>query len=1326
MNPLQSRLAALRRRLRFVILWRGLTGLAALLFACGVLAGVLDWGLHLPGLVRGVLLVGTLAGAAFVGFIYLIAPLWAKVDDLSLALQVEDHYPILNDALASTVQFLKQGGDEDTSGSAALRREAVKRALRMAQGCDFNDVVDSRGIYWTGCGALASATMALTLVFFFPSLAQTALWRFIEPFGDHSWTQITLEGCPHRVALGLPYVIKGRVDGIVPADAKIEVESRAPEDADGLTKNDRMAVPIKQDAETPTGKFETALDMTQQRSKFRFRVRAYDAVYPPRGWHEVDVVPPPQLAMLDGLPSPQIELHYPAYTDLPSPEKLSPGIQHVDAVAGTLVKLRAAVDRPIARAWIEYRPDNPQAKLALALAPLGYAGCLERFAMTVGGHAVWGTIPARIDAEGMRLAVDFMPWVNGLYVLHVEDSEGLGRPYEWRVNVLADPLPLVNLERPASNQDVLDDAEITLQASAADEKYAVRSVYLEYRLREGEGKWVDSSPSRLPFYEYSGNDAKQQRISVDRRWSLKGLGKPGQILVIQACAEDFNNVVAFRQPGRSHEIELRIVTRGELVKKIDERLQQFQQELVRVQQMQKEALEKLQEIKEKKDKPGTRINQEIVEVEEKQKQIQARIGTPEEEGLRAELKRMKEMLRDNKMPPSDVQARLKTLDSELERIMQQDLQHIEPNLMEARREAAADTKPPTPSKEAKEAKGAKESKAGKESQAKENPKDKGPLEKALKHQKNAKKSLDELVKFMAPWADLQQVKGTARQMQEKQRDLRKAAEGLADKKLALDNEKAELDKQKPDPFDPQKLEERKQEVKQAQDQLKKDLAKTAEAQNDLSVQAEQFLKTMEDAQKKQAEKGDAKTAELLKEAHDIANKGLLPEKMREAEQQLKAQKPNDAVEKQNESIENLDKVIGALEERRDDKLAKLMKDQRKEEAKLDKLRDDQDRLQKKVREEKKAIDELAKKQKQVEDKLANNQGDPNKLKAEKEQLGEEMKKHKRFLERLAEEQRKLQKEMKEEARELAKLQADQASKELNRAGEALERAADQMEAGEAPEEALDEAKEHLDKAQAKLQESQDELAREQLARIADHLRGLKERQDGLTEESVRLHKAAIEKTKHWTDKLLSSLKNNARTQKLIGQETDSLKDKLKGAKVFEHVLVRAAKAMDEAAKSMEKRFENGVNRLEALEKEEMAAELKSQEETLRWQNEAGRRLTRLLDSIKNEQIAKRPPKKKEKKEEKQNPDEEKGGMRPGDGIPDIAQLKVLRDEQGEVLERTKDFAKRHPAFPMLDEGQKDRMAEIQAELTDIQGEQAVIQRLFEELTPAPERKGDNP
>src|SRR6516165_4948912 len=214
MNALQSRLAGLRRRMRLVVVWRGLTILLALVLGCAILAGLLDWRLHLPSLVRALLLVGTLGGAGYLAYRYLLTPLWGKTDDLSLALRVEEHYPILNDGLASTVQFLEQPTESETSGSPVLRREAVQRSLRLAQGCDFSEVVDRRGIIWAGGGALLGGTIAVLLFFLSPGLAWTGLWRFLEPFGGHSWTQLAIENSgkqPQRVALGKPYVIKGQV-----------------------------------------------------------------------------------------------------------------------------------------------------------------------------------------------------------------------------------------------------------------------------------------------------------------------------------------------------------------------------------------------------------------------------------------------------------------------------------------------------------------------------------------------------------------------------------------------------------------------------------------------------------------------------------------------------------------------------------------------------------------------------------------------------------------------------------------------------------------------------------------------------------------------------------------------------------------------------------------------------------------------------------------------------------------------------------------------------------------------------------------------------------
>src|SRR5437588_11111373 len=117
---LRSRLAGLRRRLRFVVLRRGVGWLLTAVLLAAVVAGLLDWHWHLPSLVRAAFLVGTLSAAVLIVYRYLVRPLASRADDLALALRVEDRYPALNDALASTVQFLDEPADSEARGSASL------------------------------------------------------------------------------------------------------------------------------------------------------------------------------------------------------------------------------------------------------------------------------------------------------------------------------------------------------------------------------------------------------------------------------------------------------------------------------------------------------------------------------------------------------------------------------------------------------------------------------------------------------------------------------------------------------------------------------------------------------------------------------------------------------------------------------------------------------------------------------------------------------------------------------------------------------------------------------------------------------------------------------------------------------------------------------------------------------------------------------------------------------------------------------------------------------------------------------------------------------
>src|SRR5205814_8384517 len=118
-------------------------------------------------------------------------------------------------------------------------------------------------------------------------------------------------------------------------------------------------------------------------------------------------------------------------------------------------------------------------------------------------------------------------------------------------------------------------------------------------------------------------------------------------------------------------------------------------------------------------------------------------------------------------------------------------------------------------------------------------------------------------------------------------------------------------------------------------------------------------------------------------------------------------------------------------------------------------------------------------------------------------------------------------------------------------------------------------------------------------------------------------------------------------QKGLGRETASLKEKLKGAAVFELMLETTAKGMRQAATKMIARKEaarkpppGGV-----LEKDQLAAEGKVQAQTVRLQQEASRRLQRLIDALKPDAgVAMRPKKQEGKDGEKEGEKRPKGGI----------------------------------------------------------------------------------
>ncbi len=1293
MNPLLSRLAELRRRLRLVTTFRGGCWALAVLVGSLAVACLIDQAVYvrnnrdLPGLIRALFLVGILGGTGYVTYRFLLKPMRSRTDDLSLALRVEDEYPVLNDSLASTVQFLQQ--KEGTPGvSPVLKREAVQRAMRLAQGCDFNKAVDTRGAGRASMALVGALAVAALFLLWNPGLALTSLARLADPFGGHRWpghlpqTQLEIT-FPARVGYGQKFIIRGQVRGVIPREATIEFLGLSPS-------------PQKFKIDAASGRLNAPIDMTQQRQNFRFRVRAGDAVSPKEGdWHSVELRHPPTLAPLGGKTSPQLVVHYPRYTGLLSPQTLAPGSGNVEGVAGTYVRLKAAADRPLARAWVEYRPTPPfvgqdkdgkdravPPEVWCCLAAFGPRHPIHTIAATAGGNAVWGRTYGKIAEGGKEFAVDFQPWTRGTYLLVLEDAEGLARTYEYDANIIPDPVPRVVFERPAGSMDVLPSAEIGVRVLAEDEVYAVKSVYLEYRRKGKDGKFLDRGPTRIALYDHRAAGAaypqllaglagtpvplvgpdlrlRPKRLQAGTRWSLEGLVEEGDTLVVQACAHDFNDVVAFNHPGRSAVIELRVVSKQQFQAGVDDAQARLRDELVRLREMQEKALEKVVAAEQQwratgKLRPEDAV--EVAEAEQLQKQIQERIGTKPDEGLRGELAKLRQDLRDNKVPHSGAEQRLKAVQDELNRLAREHLPEIEPRLTNARKdlENRPNAKPPAA-------------------------KEKGDLDRARGHQEEVRQSLNDLVKYLDTFGDLQEIRGRLRNMIDEQRQLQKETEEL------------ELNTRKNAAKQPQPGKTNLTDEQEAQRRT------LAARQNNLARKAQELLDTMKDMAGKRALK-DPQNAEKLQKAAEIGDeqKGdMIASHMRDTARKIfdpmgevKQPELNRAIGQQEEAAKILEKMANELQEGRDAEIERLLKKQKAEAKNLEELKDRLERLRKKAKD----INKIA---------------DPKEKKAAQEKL--------------AEEQRQLQEEVEKKARELARLQAPQAGKALNRAAGKMERAARQLDAGEDPDMDQQEALEQIEEAEQKLRDAQEqteeELAREQLARIADQIKGLKDRQDAALAESQRLHKAMLRKG-NWTHALLNSLEDNGKAQQGLAKETESLKAKLKGAVVFELIMEKTVKAMEKASEGILKRKEGALKRplADALEKEELAAENKVQQRTEKLQQEASRRLQRLIDAVKPDpNVAQRPKRKDENQQAKkqdpkkdgQEPKQAKGGL-PGDGIPPIAQLKALRAEQQEVNDRTREFARENPDNAKLNR-------EAQAELESLREYQERLFELFQKM-----------
>jgi hypothetical protein len=443
-----------------------------------------------------------------------------------------------------------------------------------------------------------------------------------------------------------------------------------------------------------------------------------------------------------------------------------------------------------------------------------------------------------------------------------------------------------------------------------------------------------------------------------------------------------------------------------------------------------------------------------------------------------------------------------------------------------------------------------------------------------------------------------------------------------------------------------------------------ELSKLAARQGEARDQLGRLERKMEQMSGRLGE-SDPVAADALRDAVDSSRRAGTSEQMARASSNIRQNQVGAAQDAQNRAVEDLKQMLDTLENNLERDLAKIVQKLKEAEAKLADLRSRQSELRRRTQQAESMSDAAERR---------------------------------RELEKLARQQKELEQETARLAQQLRRLRAEQAGRTSSSAAERMAQAGSQMEQGEGDQAQAEEQKvlEDLEKAQREVadarREAEAQLAMEQLARIGDTLASLYERQKAVKEETVRLDQAR-QGQPTWTRAQLASLRTLAQSQEVVRQDTDKAREVLTAAPVFALTLARAISNMERA--------------VERLAERQADAETQAAEQT------AADRLAQLLDALKQDSGSSG-----EQQQQGGGGGGGGGGGAPRDGIPPIAQLKMLRSLQIEINERTRELGERAEREQKLSPAQ-------QKELTDLGEEQGTLADLVRALT-EPADEGDNP
>jgi len=1179
-DALKNRLTELRRHVRRLLWVNGLAWLVAVLIGSMAVVGTADWLFRFSDAgVRLILSLSIITAASYVAYRWLIKPLLVRLNDLDLALRIEQLHPELKDSLASTVQFL-EGSKNPAVGSPALQQQVIDETIYRLDNIEFDQVVQSAPVRKIVFAATVVTLITACLVGWNRAEAGIALKRMVLPFSDINWpkqTELRLLDSdlktpltpdkPLRIAIGETLGIHAEnLRGPLPADGLVHF--RFPNEQ--LSTQKLSPITLKDNSGEEREVYATSLMIVE--GPIQFRVEAGDDRDMP--WHTIEAIIPPNLEEL------QVTLSPPEYTRQ-APVQLPAGSGHVEGLLGTRVFLSARADKPLA-----------DASLHLAQEPQ----------------------PLQIQSDGVSFTAEFEITQEGeqSYWLSFRDreaqDEGESRHYDLRGMI--DAVPAVEITLPANNIRVTPEALVPIQINAKDD-WGLNEIRLAHHLTRSaaEAESENEPPQTILLFTA---ETRPQNQTVEYELNMADYKlQSGDQLTMQAEATDAYDLGP-AHVGQSMPRVLTIVSAEDKKQELADRQADIMSDLEAARQQQQIAQQQIRELKIQLAETEE-LRPQDVDTLQRAEMTQRRTAkklTDEDSGVASRAQQLLKEIRDNKLEDDETTRRMEKLDAEINQLKKNRLPRIEEELTNIRKRAGADLETAPSEKKPDDRQAAEQQES---------------LAKVEKDQQIVLESLDETLKEMARWRN--------------HRDLARELDDLIASQEELNKESNELS--------------RRTLTKSAMEltaQEKSDLKRAGEKQQQIAKRLDQLQSKVREAIESSSETVESER-DILENVADQLNEQSTSSRMRETAEQLQKNDVGAAGANQQELLEELKGLHDTFRNRQQDDKATLIKKIRNAEEEVTKLRKKQQDLMQKL-------------------KKAQETQDPQKRQEE--------------MQKLQKEQQQLKEETEKLTRRLRRLQLKRGRDAAARAAQRQQQAQEKLQQDDpiAAEEQIREAEADLEQAERELARErralEEQLAREQLEKIADELKAMIPRQQAVVDETIRLNDIHKERGS-WTRGTLRTLRDLTATQEILHAETQKLIETLTAAEVFALALRGAARDMERAATRL--------------------GERQTDEQTQRHETRAKQRFVDLVAALEKD-----PPgmqnNQEQQQQQQQNPDGDQGGPQT-DGIPQIAQLKMLRTLQEDLKERTTELAQRLDGVEELDPAQKQELNDLALEQTNL-------------------------